>query len=63
MSARRTSGRAVTIDEPQPIALAEIWTYVGAGIGEKRNALWGWMAVNPLALVFCDKLKLNATQH
>ena len=44
MSAWRTSGRAATI-AASTIALDEMWTYVGARVGEKRNDLWVWNAV------------------
>ena len=44
MSAWRTSGRAATI-AASTIALDEMWTYLGARVGEKRNDLWVWTAV------------------
>ena len=44
MSAWRTSGRVSTI-VASTIALDEMWTYLGARKGEKRNDLWVWTAV------------------
>ena len=44
MSAWRASGRAAAI-AASTIALDEMWTYVGARVGEKRNDLWVWTAV------------------
>ena len=49
MSAWRASGRAATI-AASTIALDEMWTYVGARVGEKRNDLWIWTAVAEDAL-------------
>ena len=43
MSAWRTSGRVSTI-VASTIALDEMWTYLGARVGEKRNDLWVWTA-------------------
>ena len=44
ISAWRTSGLAETI-VASTIALDEMWTYLGARKGEKRNDLWVWTAV------------------
>ena len=44
MSAWRASGRVATI-VASTIALDEMWTYLGARVGEKRNDLWVWTAV------------------
>ena len=44
ISAWRTSGRVSTI-VASTIALDEMWTYLGARVGEKRNDLWVWTAV------------------
>ena len=43
-SAWRASGRAATI-AASTVALDEMWTYVGARVGEKRNDVWVWTAV------------------
>ena len=44
MSAWRASGSAAAI-AASTIALAEMWTYAGARVGEQRSALWVWTAV------------------
>ena len=44
MSAWRTSGRAGII-AASTIAFDEMWTYLGARVGEKLNDLWVWTAV------------------
>ena len=44
ISAWRASGRVSTI-VASTIALDEMWTYLGARVGEKRNDLWVWTAV------------------